>query len=140
MSSEFDEIAYLKINPDIVELVKKGQFDSGLDHYLQFGRQEGRVANYNELMDQLMEVSAVLKRTLAECERQIVDLNPVMTERDGQIANLVQTVAEYDGHINAIKGGTTWKPTSLMRGVLSKSHFFRRFLRRAMRLIWWTCT
>ncbi|MFL6799169.1 MAG: methyltransferase domain-containing protein [Xanthobacteraceae bacterium] len=38
----FDEERYLEENPDVLNAVKAGKFDSGLDHFLQFGAREGR--------------------------------------------------------------------------------------------------
>jgi len=40
----FDEAAYLANNPDVAAEVKKGGFKSGYDHYLQYGKSEGREA------------------------------------------------------------------------------------------------
>jgi predicted SAM-dependent methyltransferase len=38
----FDEAAYLRVNPDVAVAVADGQFASGYDHYVVFGRAEGR--------------------------------------------------------------------------------------------------
>lgn len=38
----FDEAWYLGRHPDIREAVERGDFTSGLDHYLRYGRAEGR--------------------------------------------------------------------------------------------------
>ena len=106
----FDEIAYLKINRDVAEAVKTGQFRSGLDHYLQCGQQEGRAANYNCLMDQVVAVSAILKETLIEREKQIASLNEAVAKRDGQIISFNQAVAE-------LRESTSWKLTVPVRFV-----------------------
>lgn len=38
----FDETAYLAANPDVATAVNNGQFDSGQQHYVLFGRNENR--------------------------------------------------------------------------------------------------
>lgn len=38
----FDEIFYLRLNPDVLVGVSQGVFDSGYEHFTQFGWQEGR--------------------------------------------------------------------------------------------------
>lgn len=38
----FDEGAYLRANPDVAAAVADGQFPSGYDHFVVFGRKEGR--------------------------------------------------------------------------------------------------
>lgn len=40
----FNESYYLHMNPDVKRLVNGGTFGSGLDHFLQIGRDEGRLA------------------------------------------------------------------------------------------------
>lgn len=39
---EYNEGAYLELNPDVAEAVKKGTYTSGLHHYLQYGFCESR--------------------------------------------------------------------------------------------------
>ena len=43
---EYNEGAYLKLNPDVNEAVKNGIFVSGIDHYLQYGFNESRKVSY----------------------------------------------------------------------------------------------
>ena len=38
----FDEREYLRCNPDVRRAVRRGEFESGLQHCLRFGRREGR--------------------------------------------------------------------------------------------------
>ena len=40
--STFDENTYLERNPDVRRAVESGQFKSGFDHFMKFGRFEGR--------------------------------------------------------------------------------------------------
>lgn len=41
---EFDEDWYLGVNPDVAKAVQDGRLKSGWDHYVQYGRAEGRRA------------------------------------------------------------------------------------------------
>jgi hypothetical protein len=41
--SEFSEGLYLKANPDVADAVARGAFSSGLEHWLLYGRAEGRM-------------------------------------------------------------------------------------------------
>jgi hypothetical protein len=43
----FDEEFYLASNPGVAAAVRLGQLPSGREHWLRFGRTEGRVANCN---------------------------------------------------------------------------------------------
>jgi len=40
--SEFDEESYLKANPDVAQAVQSGSLPSGWEHFLRYGRDEGR--------------------------------------------------------------------------------------------------
>jgi hypothetical protein len=40
--SAFNEREYLRCNRDVLRSVRRGETASGLQHYLQFGRREGR--------------------------------------------------------------------------------------------------
>lgn len=42
----FDEKDYLAFNPDVASAVRAGSFQSGLDHYIQFGQFENRNATF----------------------------------------------------------------------------------------------
>lgn len=44
MTEDFDEEYYLAANPDVVLAVKSGLVKTGWDHYIRFGRSEGRPA------------------------------------------------------------------------------------------------
>ncbi len=41
--STFREADYLAANPDVAAAVKRGKFNSGHEHYMKFGKKEGRV-------------------------------------------------------------------------------------------------
>lgn len=40
---DFDEKAYLSSNPDVAQAVQEGKFKSGAEHYIRFGKNEGRL-------------------------------------------------------------------------------------------------
>jgi SAM-dependent methyltransferase len=44
MSADFDEAYYLDVNPDIASAIAAGSFRSGWEHFIRFGRAEGRKA------------------------------------------------------------------------------------------------
>jgi hypothetical protein len=105
MNSAFDELAYLKMNPDVAEAVEHGAFGSGLEHYLKHGRQEGRAANYPELMEQLISASIVLKRTLSTRDAQIVELKQQLTDQNRVLQAIIQE----------IRHSTSWRVTAPLR-------------------------
>ena len=39
---EYNEGEYLELNPDVDEVVKNGQYTSGIEHYLKYGFNENR--------------------------------------------------------------------------------------------------
>jgi SAM-dependent methyltransferase len=43
MTSDFDEAYYLSKNPDVVLAVKRGLVQNGWEHYVRFGKDEGRL-------------------------------------------------------------------------------------------------
>lgn len=55
----FEETSYLEANPDVRQAVEDGQFPSGLDHYLEFGRKEGRKTSPGETSRDLAKAFAV---------------------------------------------------------------------------------
>lgn len=126
MNLDFDEIAYLKINPDVAEAVRSGYFNSGLDHFLQHGQQEGRLFNLKSLMEDSVTASVCLKRTLEDLNVQVASLNHAVAERDWQIANLSQAVAERDKliqfqgqRIQALLQSRSWRWTKPLRLISS---------------------
>ncbi|MFX7507213.1 hypothetical protein ABTJ37_23120, partial [Acinetobacter baumannii] len=42
-NADWDEEAYLRVHPDVREAVRTGDMKSGKDHWLLFGRAEGRL-------------------------------------------------------------------------------------------------
>lgn len=52
----FDEVAYLRFNPDVLGAVVRGQFHTGYDHFTQFGWREGR--NPSSLYDEAFYLAA----------------------------------------------------------------------------------
>jgi GT2 family glycosyltransferase/glycosyltransferase involved in cell wall biosynthesis len=51
MPPEFDEVTYLLLYPDIAEKVAAGDFRSGYEHWMKFGRDEGRLARFHEMAE-----------------------------------------------------------------------------------------
>lgn len=47
-TNAFDEQRYLAENPDVAEAVANGTLKSGLEHFLQHGKQEGRLGTYTQ--------------------------------------------------------------------------------------------
>lgn len=104
----FDEIAYLKINCDVDEAVKSGAFLSGIEHYLKYGKSEGRIANYADLQDKLHERITELNKLLKRQEIQLNDFKGIISANDAKIAALNHTVSNV---INS----TSWKVTKPLR-------------------------
>lgn len=69
---EYNEGAYLELNPDIAEAVKKGTFTSGLHHYLQFGFCENRKICKNDSSEDIKKRCEELEVKLEEIKK-IVD-------------------------------------------------------------------
>jgi hypothetical protein len=42
--SEYNEFYYLRNNPDVADAISKGEYLTGLEHYIKFGAREGRKA------------------------------------------------------------------------------------------------
>src|SRR5579863_9246172 len=40
---EFDEVTYLRVYPDVAAAVRRGEFNTGLEHYLFAGKTERRL-------------------------------------------------------------------------------------------------
>lgn len=57
----FDQEYYFKLYPDVADAVRKGIFRNGYHHYMDFGRKEGRQANFKtEMKYQLDKSNPVL--------------------------------------------------------------------------------
>ncbi len=55
MSMQFDEASYLILNPDVAAAVAAGTFVSGLEHYVKYGRNEGRFPGGYRRMVRILE-------------------------------------------------------------------------------------
>lgn len=64
LNSFFDEMFYRRSNPDVVDAILKGQFFSGLIHYILYGIKEGRPPN-ERLAERLK--GGFREYSLAEC-------------------------------------------------------------------------
>ncbi len=94
MNSEFNEVDYLKIHRDVAIAVEAKLFASGMEHFQQVGRQEGRTCDYAVLLDQLVLVAAEGKTKAAQ--------------RELENAALRQTIAE-------LRASTSWRITAPVR-------------------------
>jgi SAM-dependent methyltransferase len=111
--SDFDEAGYLGANPDVAAAVRSGQFESGHQHYLLFGRNEQRKLGMDPRPPQpTSSLAAVKARKLAAIESLLrKDLPSTRTERLFDFLSedlraefdIVDTNAvssnEYDGHV-----------------------------------------
>lgn len=98
MNSEFNEVVYLKVNPDVAESVRKREFASGLEHYQKVGRAQGRPTDY-------VTAVAELHQVLLARERHIVELNQA---------------------VEAMQRSTSWRLTRPVRAVGSVVSKLRR--------------
>ena len=80
-ATQFDEQTYLRYNPDIALAVEQGKFFSGYQHYLEFGRREGRVfeAPAAARQNQFLFVENTEKpanQTIPEVHLEVVMMSP----------------------------------------------------------------
>lgn len=66
---EYNEGAYLELNPDIAEAVKKGTYTSGLHHYLQYGFCENRKICKNDSLEAIKKRCAELEIKVEEIKK-----------------------------------------------------------------------
>lgn len=72
-SEWFDEPAYLTLNADVADAVSVGLFNSGYDHYLQHGREEGRLAPRLKTTEQMTNHSFIRNQINSS---ENIQLNP----------------------------------------------------------------
>jgi 2-polyprenyl-3-methyl-5-hydroxy-6-metoxy-1,4-benzoquinol methylase len=103
MNDQFNELEYILANPDVAEAVKSGQFSSGLEHYHQFGKKEGRVLNrFGHMTREDKALYAINKNGLG------LEIgpshNPIAPKRKGfnvhilDHASAEELKAKYQGH------------------------------------------
>jgi hypothetical protein len=61
INSNFNEVDYLKANPDVLIAVNSGQFLSGFHHYNLIGKYEGRKLSSVKNMNRIEKVLSCLK-------------------------------------------------------------------------------
>ena len=66
---EYNEGAYLELNPDVATAVKKGTFVSGIDHYLQNGFCENRKVCKNDSLEAIKKRCEELEIKLEEIKK-----------------------------------------------------------------------
>ena len=69
---EYNEGAYLELNSDVLEAVKKGTYTSGLHHYLQFGFCENRKIYKNDSSESIKKRCEELEVKLEEIKKIVV--------------------------------------------------------------------
>ncbi|NNN14019.1 MAG: methyltransferase domain-containing protein [Acidimicrobiaceae bacterium] len=86
--SNFEEASYLEANPDVLRAVEDGQFASGKEHYLEFGRQEGRPTRLGGTTRDLKKAFAI-----ADPSGKGLEIgpshNPIAPKRDGYDVEIV---------------------------------------------------
>ena len=68
---EYNEGAYLELNPDVAEAVKKGAYSSGLHHYLCWGFNEPRKICHNDSIEAIEKRCKELEVKLEEIRKII---------------------------------------------------------------------
>lgn len=69
--SEYNEGAYLELNPDVAAAVKKGTYTSGLHHYLQYGFCESRKICKNDSIE-------AIKKRCEDLEVKLVEIKKIV--------------------------------------------------------------
>lgn len=67
--AEYNEGAYLELNPDVAAAVKKGTYTSGIDHYLQYGFCESRKVCKNDSIEAIKKRCEELEVKLEEIKK-----------------------------------------------------------------------
>lgn len=67
--AEYNEGAYLELNPDVAAAVKKGTYTSGLHHYLQYGFCESRKICKNDSIEAIKKRCEELEVKLEEIKK-----------------------------------------------------------------------
>lgn len=91
---EFDEALYLKLYPDVSEAVGRGDFKAGLEHYLRFGKSEGRIDTVHELVARIDRRRQQMEESLDEKERLIAQLSLSLTEVEDDVRALRASLDE----------------------------------------------
>lgn len=110
-TSEFDEDKYLRANPDVAQAVLDGVLKSGTEHYLMYGKKEGRSWN---LSPKLSRQDKILKNI--DIHGKGLEIgpshNPVAPKREGFDVDIVdhmsqeglkQKYSEHDVDTNTIE-------------------------------------
>lgn len=105
--TRFDEATYLLFNPDIAEAVNQGKFLSGYQHYLEFGRQEGRIFEAPAAAQQNQFVFTETTTLLAEEVAPALHFEVMMLSQHGVFLN--GWSADLDNPIKRLHiRGTGW--------------------------------
>lgn len=102
-TEEFDEVSYLMANPDVSVAVKEGQFSNGYEHYMKFGKKEGRPPGAKDLHGRKAKVMAHLDINGLGLEIG-PSHNPIAPKREGYKVHIIDHLdkeglrAKYHGH------------------------------------------
>lgn len=88
-NENFDESFYLNFYRDVAQAVEEDIYSSGFEHYLKYGKDEGRFTSYSSLITQIESVYNTNKITLIDNKKQIEYLSEVVKERDNYIRVLL---------------------------------------------------
>jgi SAM-dependent methyltransferase len=69
----FDESGYLALNPDVAAAVKSGDFKSGREHFLHFGRSEGRHQRWPTIIAEAKAQKLSRLRPLLRADMPFID-------------------------------------------------------------------
>jgi len=116
MNSEFNEVLYLKLNPDVAEAVRKREFASGFEHYEKIGRAQGRPTDYASALQGPQQA-------LNERDRQIAGLNQTVQALRGSVSWRVSAPVRWLGSAaRAMTGGARfWHKVGLARNALFRA-------------------
>jgi GT2 family glycosyltransferase len=113
MNSEFNEVVYLKVNPDVAEAVRNQEYASAFEHYEKVGRAEGRPTDYVSAHD-------YLRKGMHERDLQIVALSRAMQEMRHSTSWRLSAPIRWLGSLaRALTGGAAfWRKMGVARTTL----------------------
>ena len=90
IESSFEERIYLSANPDVEAAIRRGEYSSGLEHYQQVGKNEGRVASAQQFV----------------------------LEQSKQLRHQMQVVSNCNQQLDALRSSTSWRITEPLRAIV----------------------
>lgn len=105
INSNFNEVDYLKANPDVLIAVNSGQFLSGFHHYNLIGKYEGRKLSSVKNMNRIEKVLSCLKMDGKGLEIG-PSHNPIAPKKKGFDVQIIDhldrdgLIKKYESHVN----------------------------------------